>query len=115
MRLYLMFMTMFLAIFLFSACNVSHGNQKIFNEVYANRAMIGSTVVELIELFGQPSTVSTVKSKKGGEADSKTYIWNATKAKTGLLKGKAKTVSIICTVHDGKVTDIQKLNSDSGN
>jgi len=94
-------------------CNLKRGNQKLFDEIYQNRAQIGDAIETVIELFGRPQSVTKSKSKKGGD-ETKVYVFYAMKSKVKLYntaKSDAESLSIIVTVIKGKVTKIEKVKS----
>jgi len=94
-------------------CRLKQGNQKLFDEIYQNRAQIGDAIETVIELFGRPQSVTKSKSKKGGD-EIKKYVFYAMKSKVKLYntaKSDAESLSIIVTVENGKVTKIEKVKS----
>lgn len=98
------FMMIILLSFNLMSCTTKVGNQKLFDEVYRNRVVIGDTLVKVIELFGQPK--ATTKSKKSNTS-TVSYVY----AKSGF--GKSKGGSITLIIENGKVINIQvsKVNN----
>ena len=96
---------------LISGCTVSKGNQKIFDDVYANRVVIGDSIETAISLFGAFASKSDLKGKKGKDS-STIYTWVSSTSKSnafGKSSGKSKMISI--TVINGKITDINKSDT----